>query len=126
MACRRQEAAQALRRDRSGGGVGERVSVMFGKKKIIMERVRFEEKRKSFSLELSTNKSVTIKESVTTWRLYDASKRLLGELVFDRRLTNQDDFVYSPKRTVLISFNDSIGYMISPVRLSTSGKEVIS
>lgn len=87
-------------------GVGERVVVKFGNKKITMERASFKKTGKSFTMQLSTNKKETIEESITTWHLYGANKKLLGKLVFDRRLTNQDDFAYSPKRTVLISFNE--------------------
>ena len=116
-------------------GVGESVEVKFGKKRIKMVRAKYQPTGEHFDITLSNNKKEVIEQSVTTWHLYDvSSKKMLGKILFDRRLTNQDDFVVSSKKTILISFNElyfvaapknNDGWGINPHKFSDNIKLVI-
>ncbi len=99
---------------------------------IIMRRDKFELTGKKFSVKLSNNKKIKIEESLTTWGLYDKkNKNKLGNLIFDRRLTGQEDFELNKNNSILISFNelyfiaapqDNDGWGINPSKFDSNLK----
>jgi len=95
-------------------GVGDKFVINLEHKYISMERVDYERTGESISIKLSTNKNIRIEQSVTTWNLYDEKKNKLGQVVFERRLTDQEDFVTDEKKELLISFNE-LYFVAAPV-----------
>lgn len=87
-------------------GVGDRASIPCGHATLIMERVDYKEFDKTFSIELSNKKKETFNQSETVWEIRDKEKKLLGKVVFERRLTNQDDFSLAKNQVMLLSFNE--------------------
>jgi hypothetical protein len=86
-------------------GVGEEVMFSCGKRKICMRRASYKTTGGSFSLKLSDGKKVKIDKSITTWYLFEGKKKL-GEIIFERRLTNQDDFKVKRNQVILLSSNE--------------------
>lgn len=87
-------------------GVGERIPVKLKNREIFMHRVSCKPQEDFFTVKLSNKKTELIEKCITTWHLYDKKNKFLGKMIFDRRLTNQNDFIYSPNKSLLISFNE--------------------
>jgi hypothetical protein len=86
-------------------GIGEVFSIPCKDKNLTMKRISFEPTGDSFSMTLSNKKRVKINKSITTWHLFDDGKKV-GQVVFDRRLTNQKDFENKKNTAILMSFNE--------------------
>jgi len=87
-------------------GIGDQITLDFKDRNLLMKRTRYTE-GKYFTAELSTGKSAKLKESKTTWTLFNLeSNKKLGTIVFNRRFAKQEDFAYDPKKAHLISFNE--------------------
>lgn len=86
-------------------GIGDVVKYDFGDRKFVMRRTGFD-KTGFFQAELSYGKVVNIPQSKTRWTIYDDLGNTLGEIVFERRFCNQDDFVEKDNQHLLISFNE--------------------
>jgi hypothetical protein len=84
---------------------GDEATFSCGKKKLRMKRAGYKKIGGSFSLTLSNDKKVKIDKSITTWHLLDGKKKL-GEIVFERRLTDQKDFKVKKKQAILLSSNE--------------------
>jgi len=112
-------------------GIGERALVPCGQKNLFMERIDYKAFDKTFTVQLSNKKKETFEQSETTWHIFDKREKFLGEVVFERRLTNQDDFDVSKNQVVLLSFNelyfvaaprDCDGWGIDPKRFNENIK----
>ena len=95
------------------GELGEEAPIPNLDKKIIMKRVEYKPTGGSFSIKLSTGEKVKIDKSITVWHLLE-NNRKIGEIVFERRLTNQDDFKANNKQAILISSNE-LYFIAAPV-----------
>jgi hypothetical protein len=86
-------------------GLGDVVKYDFGDRRLVTRRTSFI-KTGFFQAELFSGKIVDIIQSETQWTVYDDLDNVLGEVVFERRFCNQDDFVEKDNRYLLISFNE--------------------
>jgi hypothetical protein len=103
-------------------GIGEIFSIPCKDKKLTMKRISYEPTGGSLSMTLSNKKRVKINKSITKWHLFDDGEKV-GQVVFERRLTDQKDFEVKKSVAILISFNelyfvaapkDSDGWGINP------------
>jgi len=103
------------------GGIGDEIEFNFKDSNIVMKRVYFKEENETFKAMLSNGYEVEIAKSITKWDVLNSkTKRKLGTVTIDRRLTNQNDFSLSSKQTLLISFNE-LDFIARPVNLGGWG-----
>lgn len=83
---------------------GDRLVFSFKDKSVYMERTGYKEQGK-FKFTGYNNKKYTFPESVTTWSVF-VNDKLAGNVVFERRYCNKNDFVHSDNKRILMSFNE--------------------
>lgn len=86
-------------------GIGDRIQLDCDGKKMVMVREKYSEDG-CFDAALSTNKTVSLPNSVTEWSIYDEQGQKLGYVIFERRFCNQSDFDSKPASVPLCSFNE--------------------
>lgn len=90
-------------------GVGDRIS--FGE--FYMERSAYSESGSFRTPPLSNNAEITIPQSVTTWKIFEADGTEIGYYILERRFATQADFRPKANQTLLISFNE-LAYIADP------------
>jgi hypothetical protein len=78
---------------------------------LTIKKIEYKKTGKSFSVDLSNKKKEEIPESIITFEVKKAGKKV-GNLIFDRRLAKESDFS-STKNPILISFNE-LNFVTSP------------
>jgi len=76
-------------------------------KNIFMRRTGYYE-GENFCLKLSDNTLAEIRQSTTTWTVFDAQNKTLGTVTIDRRLANNQDFLPAEKKTLLMAYNEFV------------------
>lgn len=92
-------------------GTGERKGmgdvINFPKQKVRMRRSYYQELPEHFTVMLADDTKKRMRKSITVWTVEPINGgKSLGKVTFERRLCTQDDFVYDPKKRVLMSFNE--------------------
>ena len=92
-------------------GKGDRMGmgdiINFPKQKIRMRRTYLQQIPEYFTVMLADDTKKRFQKSITVWTVEPINGgKSLGKVTFERRLCNQDDFVYAPTKRVLMSFNE--------------------
>jgi len=95
-----------MRAENPGMGIGDTLNFNFNNKKLTMKRTDYKEGTGVMSVKDLQGNPRDIKESVTTWTLYDAHDQVCGSVIFDRRYACQNDFNASGSKALLMSFNE--------------------
>ncbi|MEX0940563.1 MAG: hypothetical protein WDZ41_04340 [Candidatus Babeliales bacterium] len=86
--------------------IGDEIHIPFDDTTIILKRIDYKQHGPFFA-QLSNGKKRRLPESTTLWHVYkkDTQKKC-GVITINRRFTQQNDFSYSPKKTLLLSYNE--------------------
>lgn len=96
-----------IRGDGVNNGLGDNLVLVNNEgKKIIMQRVGYEEKGTTFNVRIATGQVITLPHSTSTWAIFDEEGKQLGSYVLERRFVTQDDFRTAQNKTLLMSFNE--------------------
>lgn len=85
-------------------GIGDELIFEANSKKIIAKRLRVD-KGKRFGVQLEAGNKILPQTSTVEWGIFEDGFRR-GTLTFERRLATQEDFLYSEKKALLMSFNE--------------------
>jgi len=88
------------------GEIGDSAKIPCDHRTLMIKRVAHTDLGRSFTITLSNKKEETFAETETVWHVCDEKGAVLGEVTFERRLTNQDDFALKSNQVMLLSFNE--------------------
>ncbi len=88
-----------------GGGIGDRITLEVPQK-IIMTRASYVESGYVIKEKEMFGKTISIPDSITVWNIEDGKGKKLGTYKLIRRFVKQDDFIKTPDKVFLISFNE--------------------
>lgn len=96
-----------IRGEGSTNGLGDNLVLVNNEgKRIIMQRIGYQEKGTTFNARIATGQVITIPHSTTTWAILDEDGKQLGSYTLERRFVTQDDFKTASDKAFLMSFNE--------------------
>ena len=94
-----------LKGEEGVGGRGDELEFVFDEKNIVLKRVDYKEISVEF-VKLSSGYGWQVPKSITVWNVYDGKNKLLGQVIYERRLATQNDFVKKANEVLLMSFDE--------------------
>ncbi len=96
-----------IRGDGLNNGLGDNLILINNEgKRIIMQRVGYQEDGTTFNARIATGQVISIPRSKTTWAILDEDGQQLGSYTLERRFVCQDDFMTAQDKAFLMSFNE--------------------